>query len=356
MKITFSREKKKHLTLLPISINETYKENIKKDLDKLFSDPNLFFSNKINGKEVIIGKKFSNMIYHNNIPLLSKKSPKRLTSKKKAGKNLSSISHNSITKKTENSFFYHVHKKEIDNESLERIYDNFKKIQNINSSKSFSKKNNLMNSITQIEMNKKIKSQEKALKQYNDDNKGRNKLIKRILKKTKKNKNNILINSIDDFRIKQEYNNLIENERLNNNQKALFKWQRSLRFSESFNDNYYIDVGIKKPIWLLVKNKSKDNDECIRNPSFDISNSNSINNYSYQHNNLYENKTFINQSNLFGNSISNKNLLSLRVKGENLLSFEMNNSKLLKGRKILRLNENGYDDKKEYLISDYNNK
>ena len=355
--VIFKRIIKKEFTVHPISCDMTDYQNYKLQVDKLFNDPKYYFSNSLNGKEkVIIGKKISNIKFHNRIPLIPTKSPRKTFSSKKSNKNSPKrISSKIISPKKTNYSFFSNHsnlqpnQKYVDNITLNQIYDNFRKKQPI----LVKKKNfSLLNSITKSDFEQKIETQERTLKKFYNQTKSRNKMIKRILDLTNKDEKHLLINTSDNYRIKKEFITEIEEEVEKNKQKPLYSWQTSLRYSNDFKDNYYINVGIRNPNWQLFINKDiKGNKECIRNPSFDFCINNNDNNNVFKKilNSGYVIKTIPSKN------IPIKNLYKLCIKGEKLLSFESNNSKLLKGRKILHFNENEPIEKKEYLITHLNN-
>ena len=367
--LKLSKEKKKKLFIYPISHEMKMYDKINKELDTLYNDPKYYFSNSLNGNEIIIGKKFSNMTYRNKIPLLRHKIIKRNFIKKLSTK-MGFVSKSSTNLKNLNSLNQRkslkINQKYVDNDDLNRIYKNFSIIKNekINNSNSEKKNNSQYNSISKIEINKKIKYQENALKCYVKEKNNRNKIIKKILDLTNKDESNILINSSDEYRIKKEIKTQLEEEKNSCIQKSLYNWQTSLRFTNNYDDNYYINIGQKQPYWQIVKHKKKINKkELIRSPSFNIKTfynniDSNNNNFTYSNsttniNNTVFRKTFGNND-LFKKIYQKRNLVQLCIKGKDLLTFESNNSKLLKGRKILYLNNFKPDDFKSYVIGESN--
>jgi hypothetical protein len=364
--LKLSKEKKKKLFIYPISHEMKMYDKINKELDTLYNDPKYYFSNSLNGNEIIIGKKFSNMTYRNKIPLLRHKIIKRNFIKKLSTK-MGFVSKSSTNLKNLNSFNQRkslkINQKYVDNDDLNRIYKNFSIIKNekINNSNSEKKNNSQYNSISKIEINKKIKYQENALKCYVKEKNNRNKIIKKILDLTNKDESNILINSSDEYRIKKEIKTQLEEEKNSCIQKSLYNWQTSLRFTNNYDDNYYINIGVKQPYWQIIKNKNKINEkELIRNPSFNIKTYNNIennNNFSYSNSTTNINTTLFRKTFENSNSIPKtprRNLVQLCIKGKDLLTFESNNSKLLKGRKILHINNFKPDELKNYIIGESN--
>ena len=350
--VLFKRINKKELTIHRLSQENTNTKNYRIQIDKLFNDPKYFFSNSINGKEIVIGKRLSNVTFHNHIPLIPTKGKKNTLYKKTTSYRILSSKYNS-PKKTNNSFSRILNnlpsnQKYIENEELDEIYDNFRK-------KSYDKNktnNSLFHHSRKIKSDLEIKMQlqEKALKKFNLQTKSRNKIIKKILELTNKDKKNILMNSSDNYRIKKEFITQLEEENEKKKQKPFYHWQTTLRFNDNDkNGNYFINVGIKYPNWQLVKNTiyKREKNEYIRNPSLDYSflNENVGNGF----NNLFKSGII---KKIPKRNIQKRNLYKLSIKGENLLSFESNNSKLLKGRKILHLSEFEPEEKKSYLITE----
>ncbi len=363
--LKLSKEKKKELLIQPLSHNMKIYDKINKELDILYNNPKYYLSSSLNGNEIIIGKKFSNMNFRNKIPLLRRKTIKRNFIKKFSNRmNLASKSSSNF--KNINTLYQKkpskINQQYVDNDDLDRIYDNFRKIKNEKKINSNSEKKNtiLFHSISKREINKKIENQENALKCYVKEENNRNKLIKKILELTNKDEKNILMNSSDKYRIKQEIKTQLEEETNPNIQKSLYNWQTSLRFTNNYDDNYYINIGVKHPNWQIVRNKNKTNEkELIRNPSFNIKTYNKIeknNNMTYSNSTSNINhtlyKNLFEQTNLFSKINIRRNFAQLCIKGKDLLTFESNNSKLLKGRKILNLNPLKPDESKNYIIGE----
>ena len=68
--------------------------------------------------------------------------------------------------------------------------------------------------------------------------------------------------------------------------------------------------------------------------------------------NNINNQTNNNDYNDFSESYYPNDIHSLYVKGENLLSFEFENSKLLRGKKILNFTQNSPDDTKDFIFKE----
>ncbi len=330
--------------------------NIYKDkTDKIFNDPNFFFTTKHNGKDIIIGRKLTKIKFHNNIPLLQTKIQRKSIQIKNhqikipTVKSSSGISSSSkLNSHNHNISHLKINQKFIEQEDLKRIYDTFRKIELDNFPFSMSSKKLLKNENYKIK-NKlfhKFILQEKTLNNHLSENKSKDQLISKILSKTKKKKKDILINSVDTYRIKKEFNDHIEEEMKKNNPNEKFGWLTSLRYSEKGDLKYFVNIGGKNPNWQLYPLKpSENNQEIIRNPSFDKGIYNSKSLKCYFNNKYLENKfpksySYIkswnsnnekkikkiysrnNRDNILFNENENKSdIQNLCVKGENLLSF-----------------------------------
>ena len=376
---------KKGYILHPLSEDMTDYNIYKDKTDKIFNDPNFFFTTKHNGKDIIIGRKLTKIKFHNNIPLLQTKIQRKSIQIKNHQIKIPTVKSSSgisSSSKLNNHNISHlkINQKFIEQEDLKRIYDTFRKIELDNFPFSMSSKKLLKNENYKIK-NKlfpKFVLQEKTLNNHISGNKIKDKLIAKILTKTKKKKTDILINSVDTYRIKKEFIDHIEEEMKKTNPNEKFGWLTSLRYSEKGDLKYFVNIGGKNPNWQLYPLKpSENNQEIIRNPSFDkgIYNSKSLKCYfdnkylekkcpksysyikSWYNNNKREIKKIYSRNNkdniLFDGNENKSDIQNLCVKGENLLSFELENSKLLKGKKILNTSHYNLDEKKSYLISEY---
>ena len=193
--INISKTKlRKELFIQPLSQNNKNNKKYTNDLNKLFNDPNHYFSTKINGTEIVIGKKLSNIKYHNSIPLIQTKPMKKyLYSRYRSSQITNSKGNLNIIKSPNNkinsrqSQNLKPNQKYIDNNSLKEIYENFKHIQNTSSSIS---NKNLINpdNIIKKEITQIFNIQTKSLNKFLTENNQKNKIISKIIKKTKKPK------------------------------------------------------------------------------------------------------------------------------------------------------------------------
>jgi hypothetical protein len=365
---------RKEFFIQPLSQDNKDNKKYTNEINKLFNDPNHYFSTRLNGKEIVIGKKLSNIKYHNNIPLIQTKPTKKYFFSKKRSSQIANLKGNinipksSIIKiNSRQSQNLKPNQKYIDNNGLKEIYDNFKHIQNTSSSIS---KKNLINpdNIIKKEITQIFNIQTKSLHKFLTENNHKNKIISKIIKKTKKPKKDILMNTLHLFRVKKEFINHIQEESNKILQKPIFSWNTSLRNTRNSNKQYFVNIGLKNPEWFLFKNSNDDlmNNETIRNPSFDRNvyknkslrtffhneylKKNFPKSYSYFENLNSQNSD--NNTNEFSDSIYPSEFNSLHIKGKNLLSFELGNSKLLKGKKILNSSDFSPDQTKDFIFKD----
>ena len=365
---------RKEFFIQPLSQDNKDNKKYTNEINKLFNDPNHYFSTRLNGKEIVIGKKLSNIKYHNNIPLIQTKPTKKYFFSKKRSSQIANLKGNinipksSIIKiNSRQSQNLKPNQKYIDNNGLKEIYDNFKHIQNTSSLIS---KKNLINpdNIIKKEITQIFNIQTKSLHKFLTENNHKNKIISKIIKKTKKPKKDILMNTSHLFRVKKEFINHIQDESNKISQKPIFCWNTSLRNTNNSNKQYFVNIGLKNPEWFLFKNSNDDlmNNETIRNPSFDRNvyknkslrtffhneylKKNFPKSYSYFENLNSQNSD--NNTNEFSDSIYPSEFNSLHIKGKNLLSFELGNSKLLKGKKILNSSDFSPDQTKDFIFKD----
>ena len=385
MEFFFDEEKpkmKKELILHNISNDQENYEKYKDKTNILFNDPNYYFSTKHEGNKIIFGKKLSKIKFHNNIPLFKTKALKKSVILKNKISTIKTSTGMSISSKINNNSNNNLNsnQKYIGNEELKNIYDSFKRIQFKNLPLSNSTKNLLKDEDygMKSKLSKNFDLQEKALKNYLSENKNKKNIMSKIMKITKKDKKDILMNISNAYRIKKEFINYIDEEDKIIHPNQYFGWLTSLRYSEKGDLKYYVNVGNKNENWQLFPLKPFKNDsEIIRNPSFDksIYNCKSLksyfnNNYlkkkfprSYSYfkswnneNNNNNNKNFSRNKKidkiLYDNHENKTDFQNLCVNGENLLSFELENSKLLQGKKILNTFNENINDYDNFMISD----
>ena len=341
----------KQLILQKININE-HKDK-KNHLERIFSDPNYYFSDKFNGHNIIIGKK-------NSKNILSRSNSRRKSFKKNHRFSIVSIKNDSKKKdmpKITMNLNLNPNQIIIDHNELKEIYKRFKNIDQKNSNETTIKRNNnksknKMNFVEHEYTNeindKKYKTikteiehdlnfqEEVLLKKKREDLKIQN-ISKQLSMKLKRPISKLLMKNNEEYRTKKEIKDFLYKEIKNSNPEPNYKWTVSLRD----NDNHYLNEGsIRNPYWTLYINKKENEEnEKIRNPDFFYTTKSTF----YQRNQYLKgkipHKTFYTLNKDLNNT--NSQFSQICVKGKKLLDFEIENSKYLKGRKII-LNNNPF--------------
>ena len=327
----------KELIIQKIDLEEN--KNIKETLQKVFSDPNYYFSDNLDGNKIIIGKKNppnnqitrnglarKSIIYYKNKGNLIKIAPDKK-------KDLSFLKNkeNNINEK----------RKYLDEDDLKEIYSKFEeKIEN--SIKNRNKKyfnDELINDIdnklyktVRTEFGYKLKFQEDVLMAKKNEENIIQKIKYNLLKKLKRPENELLMTQSENYRIKKEVQENVSKKIKKTFPKPLYKWVVSLRGDK---DNHYINDGTdENPLWNVYIHK-KHTKQKIRNSNLFRINTEFFKNNDYIKTKL-ENKNF-NRLNKEIDDI-NSDFSNMVIKGKNLLDFEKENTKNLKGRKYIVLN------------------
>ncbi len=350
---------KHYYTLNKITVNNHQNKKIYDSLNSLFYDENKYFDTKINGNEVVIGKKIKNYnqdFLTQNINLFdkkktysSKKLKKLLNSTYNSNKSFKSLktyqNKFTVTNSLNNSQLKistcnEINEKEINN--LYKKYVDFKNNNNNNKNNLLKEKNKSFTSLNKLNDLRLLKLQEKAIKlnnKYFDDKEIIEKKILKHLNNINKIKNDnyynkipfkSLMNRIGCFREIKEFKE--NNEKaLNNDMNNNIIWLKSLRMNNNLKTrnkslpNIFINIGSnEKPIGQMIYfGKSKDNSDTNKNEEKIFQNENYEN----------EKKSFIKNLNIDKKDLLNCN--SLKIKGTNLLNFEFNLIKQFKGKKLL---------------------
>ncbi len=342
----FQNTIEKQLILSKIDLNEH--KDMKSHIDKIFTDPNYYFNDEFNGHPVIIGKKHSKYIIsrrstrksiHNRMNRISQSKSETSNSKKKdkdKDKSIQKINLNSINNNNQ---------RQIEHDELKGIYKRFHEITLENSNERTMNRTKYKNQFIDKELTEDINNkdyktlkkeiehelnfQEQVLnKKKLEDAKIEN-LTKNISKKIKRPISKLLITQNEEYRIKKEIQNTFYNEVQNSFQDPLYKWYVTLRDK----DIHFINDGNERnPIWNYYINK-KDENQTVRNPNLFYKTDFNF----YQTNNYLKqkipNKTFYCLKKTLNNTMTDFNKMYIR--GRNLLEVEIENSKFLKGRKII---------------------
>ena len=348
---------KHYYTLNKITVNNHQNKKIYDSLNSLFYDENKYFDTKINGNEVVIGKKIKNYnqdFLTQNVNLFdkkktysSKKLKKLLNSTYNSNKSFKSLktyqNKFTVTNSLNNSQLKISTCNEINEKEINNLYKKYVDFKNNNNIKNkLKEKNKSFTSLNKLNDLRLLKLQEKAIKlnnKYFNDKEIIEKKILKHLNNINKIKNDnyynkipfkSLMNRIGCFReIKEfkEYNEKALNNDMNNN----IIWLKSLRMNNNLKTrnkslpNIFINIGSnEKPIGQMIYfGKSKDNSDTNKNEEKIFQNENYEN----------EKKSFIKNLNIDKKDLLNCN--SLKIKGTNLLNFEFNLIKQFKGKKLL---------------------
>ena len=381
-KFTSRNLKKAKKTLYLKKINIYSKENntLYKGLSKFFNDENFFFNNKINGSQIILGKINKNS--EDSIYKLNKQKILRPLKKKKSFKSNSTHVISSNSGRTNKNLLFGKEKTPITDSELNNIYEHFKSIKNSlinknnltsdlslnnnnNSEKNFfDKSKTLHKSFTlkpTLQLKNMLNLQEEILEKENENNK-KKKIEKKIYERTKRKENESIMNSGITYRIikelKEKTNNEIEK---NSNYNSLeSNWLLNLRrnfLNNNNNKNYkeiFINMGsFTRPNYNIVYKKLNYNNEKIR--------------FGFNHLREIDKKNFLknkylsqrNDYSLFKKSFHD--LKDIKILGKDLLKCEIENSKLIKGKKIIYQNKHRIEeinDKifcKSYSMKDFFN-
>lgn len=348
---------KHYYTLNKITVNNHQNKKIYDSLNSLFYDENKYFDTKINGNEVVIGKKIKNYnqdFLTQNVNLFdkkktysSKKLKKLLNSTYNSNKSFKSLktyqNKFTVTNSLNNSQLKISTCNEINEKEINNLYKKYVDFKNNNNIKNkLKEKNKSFTSLNKLNDLRLLKLQEKAIKlnnKYFNDKEIIEKKILKHLNNINKIKNDnyynkipfkSLMNRIGCFREIKEFKE--NNEKaLNNDMNNNIIWLKSLRMNNNLKTrnkslpNIFINIGSnEKPIGQMIYfGKSKENSDTNKNEEKIFQNENYEN----------EKKSFIKNLNIDKKDLLNCN--SLKIKGTNLLNFEFNLIKQFKGKKLL---------------------
>ena len=353
---------KRSLLLRKISTHDLANNTLyKKAMDSIFCKPETYFSNEFNNKEVVVGKKTELFPIGNSLsgslsvpnkqlrrtscyqnPLGIGTGIKRMNSNKVSLLNISSVSakHNSYNTKELSS-----NKRVIEDNELKKIFDDFRTLQIKNSKlKASSSAHNILEDNPESNLKQSVEhilnSQEKSLNWFKKLTKQNSRLINRLSKKIKQKPFNLNINNIHNYRMKKEIkNDLSEQVDLHNDIFPCFDWELSLRNDPNYVDKKCINYGtVKHPHWQFIVLNPKSNREIIRNPKRAVSPKDQREMSEILDDEYLQHRV---NSKVFNNyKLSPKAafLDDLQINGKDLLTFEQENSKLIKGKKILFIN------------------
>ena len=331
----------KQLILDKINLEE-HKDK-KKYIEQIFTDPNLYFTDEFNGHSVVIGKKNSKNVIVRKQPTNRKsifKMAQRL-SQSRVDKTDNSIKKNNLVKVMSNQS----NRRIIEHDELSGIYKRFKEINLENSEErsNFKKKNkklfidkeltedidNKENKTLKTEIEHELQFQEEVLNKKKIEDSKKEKITKNISQKIKRPISKLLITQNEEYRTKKEIQDSYFKEVQHSFPDPIYKWFVTLRDTDI---HYLNDGSEKRPIWNFYINK-KEVKETIRNPEMFYKTDFGF----YKKNNYLKTKipykTFYSITREMNDTMTD--FKKMCVKGRNLLDVEIENSKYLKGRKIV---------------------
>ena len=391
-------EKKENIKQLliahKIDLKDKKNNYYKKGVNEIYNNENIFFSYKYNNQKIKIGN--SEQKFFTFEPLINsikknigRKKNYYLSTKSNSNNQIKDINANTLKKDKLNdsnmsAVSRYDYRRQTNSNTLKRppiffkdrdyitdgelkiIFQNIKKniINNKNKSRNenniFINNNNTDNKTITKEINDRINLQEKIMSDFEIYKKNSNSLIKRLKKYTKKEKNNLLINQLDNYRYKlQKINNISKKLKNYGHFSNKIQWLSSLRtYNKNQNKNNTLEKIGENELHTYTNNTNKNfNNTSILD--------NYINKYHYSfgyNSTLYsdiESKISPlcalilpeNQKNINKEIIKKKNVLPC-IKGKNLLEQEIEISKQLEGkRKLLLKNSYTEDDIKPILLA-----
>ena len=352
------KNRKKTLLIKKINVNKNENKQILRIINKSFNDVNSYLSSNVDGKNIIIGKKI--------IPLKNQSFQiikDSLNDKKHLSKNILFFlksrntfyvsNNNNHDKNNLNKVINPYNNKKfksytkmistpiinqypISKSELNKIYEYFKQIKIRNDLDNKRKYNSSRNSPSNFHINfsnkenlserslyNSLKLQEKILNLNKKYSKEKKKIEKRLFTKTQKKKEDLLLNQIDLYRPFKETQDKDNDNIFTGN----LNWLMNLRVNDNFIKdknknlkNAFINIGcLSRPNYKMIYKADKIKEK-IRSNFVNFNNSLFSKNQRYIKNSLKE---------------AYNELNDLAIEGKNLLKCEMENSNLIKGKKIL---------------------
>ena len=352
------KNRKKTLLIKKINVNKNENKQILRIINKSFNDVNSYLSSNVDGNNIIIGKKI--------IPLKNQSFQiikDSLNDKKHLSKNILFFlksrntfyvsNNNNHDKNNLNKVINPYNNKKfksytkmistpiinqypISKSELNKIYEYFKQIKIRNDLDNKRKYNSSRNSPSNFHINfsnkenlserslyNSLKLQEKILNLNKKYSKEKQKIEKRLFTKTQKKKEDLLLNQIDLYRPFKETQDKDNDNIFTGN----LNWLMNLRVNDNFIKdknknlkNAFINIGcLSRPNYKMIYKADKIKEK-IRSNFVNFNNSLFSKNQRYIKNSLKE---------------AYNELNDLAIEGKNLLKCEIENSNLIKGKKIL---------------------
>jgi hypothetical protein len=219
----------------------------------------------------------------------------------------------------------------IDDNRVKSIFKDYTEIKENNKEKL----NDFMRKLPS-ELKEELKKQELNLKLKNYEENHFQKLSEFLAKKLNKSQDDLLINRIDEHRLKKEFGDFMDQNVLNQNKSGRNNWIISLRKSKNsqFVKNSYLNIGNKyNPFWMNLRDQVNKSVDMIRKPNskstFDLKGL--VNNKL-----LLESLTQDSSMHMLTNILSNSNNLTLN--GLNNSGNDLENSHNLMSSHIFNTN------------------
>jgi len=120
------------------------------------------------------------------------------------------------------------------------------------------------------ELKNELKKQELNLKLKNYEESHFQKLSEFLSKRLNKNQDQLLINRIDEHRLRKEFSDFMENKVLSENKYGKNQWVLSLRKNKNnqFVKNSYLNVGgLYNPTWVNIRDQVNKSVDIVRKPN-----------------------------------------------------------------------------------------
>ena len=336
------KNKQKTFLIRKIKENESNTEKFMKEYDNYFYNPETYFSSN---SPVRLGKKPEITDISLDLKNKNKNNKRNNLNISTASRKKSIASKFSKDRDKFGNYLIDHNKFElIDNKRLYSIFNLFKEKIDYNrkNNKSYYKSNNNL----PLNISLPLNNQQKYILNQKNNNKKNKIMINYISKKIHKDKEDLIMNKVDNFLYKKEIINKIDNNNKIYEPNMRYKWTTSLRNPDKLKGVRKTLVNInndKNPFWGFLVEKSANMRQTSVKPGVNLNRN--LMNFIKKAKSLKD---------IDDNNINNmKYLDEISVKGENLFDIEYNREMSSKKRKILHkaFVENG----KVVLNTDINN-
>ena len=226
----------------------------------------------------------------------------------------------------------------IDDTRVKSIFKDYTEIKENNKEK----QNDFMRKLPS-ELRNELKKQESNLKLKNYEENHFQKLSEFLAKKLNKSQDGLLINRIDEHRLRKEFGDFMDQKVLNDNKSGKNNWIISLRKSKNnqFVKNSFLNIGSKyNPMWVSIRDQVNKTLDIIRKP-----NSKSTFDLKGLANNklLLESLTQDSSMHMLTNILSNSNNIS--INGLNISGQDLENSNNLMNSNVFNTHSNSNSNK-----------